>query len=298
VKHKPLIYKYFFVPAIFAVLLASATAQAAGPKSDPVLATVGSEKITEVELGELAAAVPERFRHFYMTPEGKKKTVDYIVNIYVMSNQAEKEGLNKTSRFLRLTNFMKKDLLARLYLEKMTKKLPVPTEADAKAFYDKNIEQYTQPSRVHLHHILLKTEDEAKKVLKSLKKGAKFADVASKKSTCPSRYRGGDLDWLPKGSLVTEVEEAAFKMDKGQITGPVKSMFGYHVLMLEDKKPPRKMPFEEVKGNISDQLKFKQQQDQYEKLASSLRKKMDVKISLPEEKGKEQTAAPAAAPKK
>lgn len=272
-------------------------------EKDKVLAKIGKDTITEADLEQLANAVPERFRYLYTSPEARRQTIDYIVNVYVMAAEAQKEGLDKNPKFDMLLNFTKKDLLARLYMEKMTKGSPTATEQDAKAFYDRNPDMYETPESVHLHHVLVQTEDQAKDVLKRLKKGEKFSDVASAVSICPSKARGGDLDWLSRGRLVKEVEDVAFSMEKGQVTGPVKSKFGYHVLFLEDKKPASKSSFDEVKDYLIEQLTFQKQQEFYEKLADSLRKKMDVQVTQTESQPLPQAkpgvpVGPTAAPKK
>jgi peptidyl-prolyl cis-trans isomerase C len=267
------------------------------------LAKIGNQTITEADLQEWVNAVPDRFRQQIQTPEGKRRTLDYIVNIQVMAAEAEKQGMDKAPEIQKLLLLTKNDLLARVFLDKMTKDLPAPTDQEAKEFYEKNKSQYAVPESVHLHHILLKTEDEAKKALDRVKKGnEKFPDVASQVSICPSKAKGGNLDWLPKGSLVKEIEDAAFAMKKGEIKGPVQSKFGYHILLLEDIKPAQESSFDQVRDYILEQLKFQKQQEQYEKLAESLRKKSGVQIMLApvgaEDPGAAQqpaTAAPAPA---
>ncbi len=261
--------------------------------NERVLATIGSETVTEADLQQMVDAVPERFRHLYLTPEGRQKSLDYVINIYVLAAEAQKEGMDKKPEVQRLLDFTKRDLLARLYLDKASKSIKDPTEDDAKAFYEKNKAQYATPESVHLRHILVKTEKEAQDALKRLKKGEKFEDLARKISICPSKGQGGDLDWVAKGTLLGEVENAAFSMDKGQITGPVKSKFGYHVLFLEDKKPAQQSSFDQVKDYIVEQLRFQRRQEHYEKLADSLRKKMNVKVTAASAGPKAAAAAPS-----
>ncbi|MBI4964258.1 MAG: peptidyl-prolyl cis-trans isomerase [Desulfomonile tiedjei] len=273
------IYKDLLCGAFFLICFLAVLPQSFAAGEDKVLARIGNETVSEKDLSEMSNAVPERFREFYRTPEGRQKTLDYIVNIYVLAAEAEKQGLDKAPDTARLLQFTKKDLLARLYLEKMTKDMPVPTDADAKAFYENNKAQYTTPESVHLHHVLVKTDKEAKDVLAKLKKGEKFADIASTVSICPSRVKGGNLEWLPKGSLVKEIEDVAFTAKKGEIFGPVKTKFGYHVLLVEDTKPAQESSFDQVKDYIMEQLKFQKQQEQYEKLAEQLRKKMNVQVT-------------------
>ncbi len=265
---------------VLAVLLACGLVSQAAA-ADKVLAKVGSQTVTEADLDQMANAVPEKFRHLYQTPEGRQKTLDYIVNIYVLSEAAKSEGMDKQPEVQGLLDFTRKDLLARVYLDKLNKSLPAPTDQQVKAFYDQNRDRFVTPESIHLHHILVKTEKEANDALAKLKKGAKFADLAKQVSICPSKGKGGDLEWLPRGSLLKEIEDVAFAMEKGQITGPVKTKFGYHVLYLEDKKSGQESSLDQVKDYIAEQLKFQAQQQQYEKVAQELRKKMNVQVTAP-----------------
>lgn len=262
------------------ILVQPYTAAAAG---DQVLAKVGNRTITEADLKQLANAVPENVRHLYLTPEGKKKALEYIVNVYVLAAEAKNQGMEKAPDVRQLLDFSQQDLLARLYLDKISSNLPEPTEQEAKQYFEKSKAKYMAPETIHLRHILVPTEGDAKKVLAQLKKGEKFADLAQKVSTCPTRGRGGDLDWLAKGTLLPEIEKVAFSMQDGQITGPVKSTFGYHVLLLEGKRPAQETEFDQVKDYIIEQLKFQKRQEFYEKVAEKLRKKMNVQVSAPSE---------------
>lgn len=277
--------------ALIFIALSSIPVYAAS-EDTKILAKVGNETVTEDDLNDLANAVPERYRDLYLTPEGRRKSLDYVVNIYVLAAEAQKQGVDKAPEIQKLLVFTNKDLLARLYLDRISKDLPVPTDQEARQYYEKNRDQFATPESVHLHHILVNTEKEAKTVLDRLKKGEKFADIASQVSICPSKSKGGDLDWLPKGSLVPEIEEVAFSTKTGQITGPVKSTFGYHVVFVEEKKPPQEGSFEQAKDYIVEQLKFQGQQENYEKVTDSLRKKMNVQISLPPDQAPSKPAGP------
>lgn len=264
---------------------------------DQVLAKIGSRTVTEGDLKQMANAVPEKFRYYYQTPEGRKQTLDYIVNIYALAAEAEKQGLDKTPDAEKLLAFTRNDLLACLLLDKMTKDSPAPSEADGKKYFEQNKAEFSTPESIKLHHILVENEKEAKDVLARLKKGEKFAEIATQISICPSKAKGGDLDWMPKGNLVPEIEEVAFKMKKGQVEGPVKSKFGYHILFLEDNKPAEEASFDQVKEYIIEQLKYQKQQEQYEKIADSLRKKMNVQILLPIEDANPAESSPVGGPK-
>jgi peptidyl-prolyl cis-trans isomerase C len=283
-----LILRYFLVIPALAVAFSVASNAPEAAAQDKVLAKINNQTITENDLKEMVASFPDKS---YQTPEGQSKALDYLVNIHVMAAEAQKQGLDKDPEIQRLLAYTTKDLLARVYLDKVTKNLPTPTEAEAKAYYEKNREQFVIPESVLLRHVLVKTEKEAKEVLDRLKKGEKFGDIANQVSICPSRAKGGSLDWLPKGTLVKEIEDEAFAMKNGQISGPIKSRFGYHVLLLEDKRAPQETSFEQVKDSIIERLKFEGQQEQYEKLAADLRKKMNVQVTQPT--GDKATVPPA-----
>lgn len=294
VKSNLTISRVFVLLVLVGAFCFAGDSQAQGPQKDKVLAKIGTETITEADLDAMAEAVPERFRYLYTTPEGRGQTLDYIVNVYALAAQAEKDGMAKDPKFVSLLNFTKKDLLARLYLDKQGRDVTEPTEKEVKDYYDQKAEEFTNVASTHIRHILVKSEDEAKDVLNKLKKGAKFDDLAAKHSTCPSKDRGGDLGWMPRGRLVKEIEDVAFAMNKGEITGPVKTRFGYHVVLLEDKRPESKSTFDEVKDYIVDQLRYQKQQDLYEKLSEKVKKQLNVQVMAPEGPPQAAPGAPAA----
>ncbi len=92
------------------------------------------------------------------------------------------------------------------------------------------------PKQVHAAHILVKSEDQAKDLLTKLNAGVSFADLAKKHSDCPSGKQGGDLGWFGKGQMVQEFEKAAFEGEKGNVVGPVKTKFGFHLIKILDQR--------------------------------------------------------------
>ena len=289
-----MIPRYILSVGAFLLLIASGPFLAHAADQDKVLAKVGNQVITESDLVQMLSASSDKSMQ---TPEGKYKALDYLVNVFALAEEAQKEGMDKDPEVQRYLKFNKNDLLARVFLEKKSKALPEPTEEEAKAYYEKNRSQFTIPESVFLHHVLVKTEKEANDVLARLKKGEKFEEIASQVSICPSRAKGGNLDWLPKGYLVKEIEDVAFSMKKGETKGPVQSKFGYHVLFLEDKKPPQESSFDQVQAQIVERLKIQSQQEKYEKLTKDLRDKLKVQVMLPKPE-QAKTEAPAAPAKK
>lgn len=278
---RPIILFCLSLVLLSTVVSASAQVGSVSPPDNQILAKIGDKNVTEADLKEMSNAVPDKFKYYYQTPEGRRQTLEYIVNVYALAAEAEKQGVDKRPDVQKLLSFTRNDLLARFYLEGLTKDLPVPSEAEAKAFYEQNKAEFVTPESIHLSHILVESEKEAKDVLAKLKKGEKFGDLASQVSICPSKDVKGDLDWMPRGSLAPEIEEIAFTMKNDQITGPVKTKFGYHVILMHDKRPARENSYDQVKELIVEQIKFQKQQEQYERIAEALRKKYNVQILLP-----------------
>jgi peptidyl-prolyl cis-trans isomerase D len=161
--------------------------------------------------------------------------------------------------------------------------------ADIERAYNANIEQYSTPEQIRASHILLKTEGkddaavkaQAEELLKQARAGADFADLAKKNSEDEgSAKNGGDLDYFRRGRMVPEFEQVAFSLEPGQISEPVKTSFGYHIIKLVDKKPGTTRPLAEVRQQISDQLTTERAQaqaaDTAQRLASEISKPADL----------------------
>src|SRR5215471_8003557 len=146
--------------------------------------------------------------------------------------------------------------------------------------YNDNIQQYSTPEQVRASHILLKTEGkddaavkkQAEDLIAQLKKGADFAELAKKYSQDEeSAKKGGDLDFFPHGRMVEEFDKVAFSLKPGEMTDtPVKSQFGYHIIKVVDRKPATQKTLAEVRGQIEDQLKWEQAQNEAQKLADQV----------------------------
>src|SRR6266481_1902543 len=162
------------------------------------------------------------------------------------------------------------------------------SDDDLKAKYQRDIQQYEVPNRVHVEHILFMTVgkpdaevDEIKKkaedVLKQVKKGPKFEDLAKKSSEDPgTKDKGGDLGWLVQGQTVPEFEKAAFSLQKGQISNLVKTQYGFHIIKVMEKETAHTKPFEEVKESLRPKLMLdqadKQASDTADQISAAIRK--------------------------
>jgi peptidyl-prolyl cis-trans isomerase C len=166
------------------------------------------------------------------------------------------------------------------------------SEQDAKDFYDKNPDKFKQPEQVRASHIfkrVLPGTDAATKqkiraslepVLKQVKSGADFAELAKKHSEDASAQAGGDLNYFGPGQMVPEFEKVAFQLKPGETSGIVESQFGFHIIKVTDRRPGRTVPFPEVKEQIANFLKQQRQQEKANALIEQLRAKSKIEILI------------------
>ena len=207
-----------------------------------------------------------------VTPEMQDQLREEVIAREIFMQEAQKQGLDATEDYKNQLELARQAILIRQLFENYRKTNPV-SDADAKAEYDKFVAA-NSGKEYKARHILVETEDQAKKILADLKKGAKFEDIAKKQSKDPgSGANGGDLDWASPSSFVPEFSEAMVKLNKGEMTQvPVKSQFGYHIIRVDDIRQAQLPKFEEVKPQIVQQL----QQQRLQKYQEELRAKAKV----------------------
>ncbi len=207
-----------------------------------------------------------------VTPEMEGQIKDEVIAREVFMQEAQKRGLEATPDYKTQMELARQTILIRELFADYQKKNPV-TDAEIQAEYNKFVAA-NSGKEYKASHILVATEDEAKAIIASVKKGAKFADIAKKQSKDPgSGAKGGDLDWANPSSYVSEFTEALIKLDKGKMTQiPVKSQFGWHVIRLDDVREAQMPKLDEVKPQIAQQL----QQQKLAKFQEDMRAKAKV----------------------
>ncbi|KAB0536863.1 peptidylprolyl isomerase [Pseudochrobactrum algeriensis] len=231
---------------------AAKTETAAKPaeKADPnkVLATVNGVKLTQGEVDQASSDLDPQFSRL---PDDQRRlaALAALVDIKVLAAAAKTEKLDDSADFKQRIEFLKDRALHNEYFQ--TAIVDKISDADVRARYDKEIAAMPAKNEVRARHILVKTEDEAKAIIKKLEGGAKFEDLAKESSTDGSAAQGGDLGYFGEGMMVPEFEKAAFALEVGSYTKePVKSQFGYHIIKLEDKRQQQPPAFDEVKDQV------------------------------------------------
>jgi len=241
---------------------ASAAPAEAAPAAKP-LAVVNGKEIPalygDLVKRDMAQGQPD-------SPQLEARVRDSLVNLELLSQAAIKMGLENDPRLAATLNIRREDQLAKAYLENYVKTHPV-TDAEIQEAYDKAKATAVEEEYL-VHHILVKTEPEANKIIANLNKKAKFEDEAKKYSQDPgSAKNGGALDWADRGAYVKEFSDAMVSLKKGETTKkPVKTQFGYHIIRLDDTRMPQMPPLDAVRGEIVKQL---QQQRVREAIAAA-----------------------------
>jgi peptidyl-prolyl cis-trans isomerase C len=188
------------------------------------------------------------------TPELERQVKDELVLREIFVQEAEKKGLLANEDYKAQIEIARQSLLIRELFNEFAKKNPV-TDAELQEEYNK-VKGTQGEKEFRARHILVEKEDEAKALIVELKGGAKFEDLAKKASKDPgSAQNGGDLDWAAPGNFVPEFSQAMASLEKGKFTEtPVKSQFGYHIIMLEDVRNAQFPPLEEVKAQLQQRL--------------------------------------------
>ncbi|GJD72303.1 putative parvulin-type peptidyl-prolyl cis-trans isomerase [Methylobacterium goesingense] len=249
--------------------LASARAQApAATPAAPAAAPVAPETVvakvngSAITAGDLAIAAEDPALSLPGVDDAQKKAllVDYMIDLKVGAQAADAAKVADTPDFQRKLAYFKDKLLLDEYLEREAKKAATPEAA--KALYDQTVKAMKPEEEVHARHILVENEDEAKKIAARIKGGEDFAKVAAEVSKDPgSKTEGGDLGWFSKERMVAPFAEAAFKLNAGQVSDPVKTQFGWHVIKVEEKRTKPVPTFPEMKEQVDQYITRKAQQD-------------------------------------
>ncbi|MDO6459442.1 peptidylprolyl isomerase [Granulosicoccaceae sp. 1_MG-2023] len=237
--------------ALLAAASLSASAQDAAGAPDDVIATVNDTEITRAELDSVAGQLGARGQQI-----DQARLTDELVNMELMRQEAVKRGLEKDPEVQSQLELLKKRVLANAAVSALNDEISV-SEDDVKQEYETQVAQMDL-KEFKASHILLEDEESAKAVIAELNDGADFAETAKAKSTGPSGPNGGDLGWFNSRSMVPEFSAAVAAMEKGAISdAPVKTQFGYHVILLEDIRETEPPQLEQVRGEIEAMLKQK-----------------------------------------
>ena len=234
-----------------------------------ILAAVGGQSITEGDVEQFLAALGQR-GDAYRTPEGKAAILEELINRKLFLMEAQRNLFEAEPAFKAQLKQAKESLLVNYAIEKAVSSVRVKDE-EIVAFYEENKDKMGGGDTVNASHILVETEEEANRILDEIKAGLSFEDAAKKYSSCPSKEQGGNLGDFGRGQMVPEFEQAAFAMAEGELSAPVKTQFGYHLIRLNSKKAGEVTPLSEVRDRIEAELMRRAQQTAYQSKVNQLK---------------------------
>jgi peptidyl-prolyl cis-trans isomerase C len=260
---------------------------------DPVVARANGVDIRQSDLSlaeeDIGSAMPQ------MGPEQKRDyLITYLSDVIILAQAADQHQLANRSDVKQRIEFERHKALMEAMLQDAGK--AAMTDDALHKVYDEAIKQTpANEEEVHARHILVPTEGEAKDIQAQLKNGADFATLAKQKSKDPGAAEGGDLGWFTKDQMVPEFAEAAFKLDKGQISDPIKTQFGWHIIKVEDKRVKPTPTYDQVKGQLENYVARRAQAE----LVDNLRKSAKIeRLDQPSGQGNPSALNPAAPAKK
>ncbi len=243
-----------------------------------VLARVAGRDITSDYITEVISRYPAQQQAMMDNEQGRKNILDQAIAFELMYELGKETGVDKSVEYTEQINKIAKELLAQIVMSKVLSEVTVLDEEVLK-YYNENKEAFIEPANVTAKHILVDSEDLAKEIKEKIASNElSFEDAASQYSSCPSKEQGGNLGSFSKGMMVPEFEEVAFVLPVGEVSDPVKTQFGYHLIKVSDKKDSSTKAFEEIKESALKQLLNQKQEQKYLELIKELRDKYTVEM--------------------
>jgi len=256
---------------------APTAAKPAAPEGD-VIATYAGNRLDAARVTKEMERLPAPSRAYLQAPDRKKQFVENMILNELLYAEGQKQGYDKDEDIDRQVN----DLRRRLVVQRVVREFQKPpeiTDEQAKKYYDDNPNLYSS-TQIRASHILVKDEAQAREIRDQLKADpSKFAEIAKEKSTDKtSGAKGGDLGMFGQGRMVPEFERAAFALKPNEISDIVKTQYGYHIILVVERKEGERRPFDQVKEQIKATLRNKAIQEQQDKRYGDLKAAANVKI--------------------
>lgn len=251
-----------------------------GVQNSSVVAKVGPTNITQEDAGRELKALPDQIQKMFQGQEGTERFVDELVKKEVLYQEAKKKGLENNQEFQKKVEDFKKLTLISALLEKEIEEKSKVTDKEVQDYYEAHKKDFAANNQVRASHILVKTEEDAKKLLDQIKKGADFAKLAKANSIdTGSAKNGGDLGFFSRGQMVPEFERAAFGLKKGEVSNPVKTQYGYHLIKVTGVKEGNIVEFDKIKQLLTQRLTAAKQKDLFDSYVNDLKKSYKVEIN-------------------
>ncbi len=282
----------WILAAVLVPVLAACGGQGKG--GNKVLAKVNGDVITVAAFEKEAEQQPPYVRPMLETADGRKQFLDRMITLDLLMREALRRGVDRREDVRDQLDQARKGIVLQALLRDVAEKAPGLTDQALRKYYDANLKSFEVGERVRVSHVLFKEKAKAEEAARQARNGEPFEEIV--KNAAAAGGSGADLGFIEKGTFVKEFETAAFQAKPGSIVGPVKTMYGFHVLSVGDRKPAGLQSFEEVKAKIASDLREGAQRDAIEGLIADLKKQARIETFLKDVPEKPSLAAPPAGP--
>lgn len=242
-----------------------------------VLALVGEKEIRQSDFDMLLQQIgPQRAMQF-QSPEGQKQLLDELIHQELFLIDGKANNIEASDAFKQELDFVKDNMIKQFTIRTLLDAVKVE-DAEIDAFYAENAAMFKNEESVKASHILVDTEEAANEALEALKNETAFEEVAKKFSSCPSAENGGDLGDFTRGKMVPEFETAAFNLEVGEISAPVQTQFGFHIIKVTEKSEAAQKSLEEAKEDIMNTVLLQKQQKIYLDRVEEIKKNVTIEV--------------------
>jgi len=263
-----------------------------------VYAVVNGEPITEATLQKEVEGLPPYVRPILETPAGRAQFLESVITRDLLLRESLRRGIDRRPEVADRVSMARKSILLEALLRDVADKAPGLSDNALRRLYDENPAQFQVGERAKVSHMLFRDKARAEEMYKRAKAGEPFEALMKEVGTRDGEV-AADLGDIERGNFVKEFEVAAFAAPAGSVVGPVKTTYGWHVIMVYEKKPAGIRPFEEVKPQLLAEQRERAQRDAFEALIADLRKQSNVRVLVKAEDGAAKPApgGPQDAPK-
>lgn len=243
---------------------------------DKVVVAIGAAKITIDDLIDRISNLPLKYRE--VIKKRREEYLDELINDTLLYQEALRGKLDREDDVKKtIEEARKKILIARLLKGRVDDTINI-SEEDIQGYYQMNKEKFMTPEVLRVSHILVATKEEADRIHLELMSGAVFEETARARSIDPTAQRGGDVGYFPVGQLMPEFEGACRPLGIGEISAPVKTALGFHIIKLTDRRSPQARPLDDVRDNIKAELRSARRQAIFNELIADLRNKTNIRV--------------------
>jgi peptidyl-prolyl cis-trans isomerase C len=245
-------------------------------RQEKVLAMVNGQPITEAMLEEEAKSLPPYVQPMLETKAGRDQFLESLITRDLLMQEAVRRGMDRREDVRERLSMARRSILLEALLREVTENAPGLSADALKKFYDDNRENFRVSERVKVSHVLFKDRTKAEAWARKAENGMPFEELMREAPN--DEGVAADLGFIERGKFDKAFEDAAFAAPAGKVTGPVRTVYGYHLIRTGEKRPAGLQAFDEVKGQIEAELREQSQRDAFESLLAKMKKQARIQV--------------------